>query len=67
MGVVAALLNRMLETQWPGGALLIQVVRLSITIGLSLIVLAAASWLLRIREFTESLALVRRRLSRRSR
>jgi putative peptidoglycan lipid II flippase len=67
MGVVAALLNRMLETQWPGGALLIQVVRLSITIGLSLIVLAGASWLLRIREFTESLALVRRRLSRRSR
>jgi hypothetical protein len=44
-----------------------QVVRLSITIGLSLVVLGAASGLLRIREFTESLALVKRRLKRRSR
>jgi hypothetical protein len=67
MGLVAALLNRMLETRWPGGALLMQVVRLSITIGLSLVVLGAASWLLRIREFNESLALVTRRLRRRSR
>ena len=67
MGVAAALLDRMLETRWPSGVLLMQVVRLSITIGLSLIVLGAASWLLRIREFTESLALVRRRLTRRSR
>jgi|RhiMetdeSRZDD1v2_1073273.scaffolds.fasta_scaffold35313_2 putative peptidoglycan lipid II flippase len=67
MGVVAALLNRMLETRWPSGILLMQVVRLSITIGLSLVVLGAASGLLRIREFTESLALVKRRLKRRSR
>jgi putative peptidoglycan lipid II flippase len=67
MGLVAALLNRMLETRWPGGALLMQVVRLSITIGMSLVVLGAASWLLRIREFSESLALVTRRLRRRSR
>ena len=67
MGLVAALLNRMLETRWPGGALLMQIVRLSITIGLSLVVLGAASWLLRIREFNEGLALVTRRLKRRSR
>ena len=67
MGVVAALLNQMLETRWPGGALVAQVVRLSITIGVSLVVLGAASWLLRIREFNEGAALVARRLRRRSR
>ncbi len=65
MGLVAALLDQMLETRWPGGGLLAQVVRLSITIGVSLVVLSAASWLLRIREFNEYLALVSRRLRRR--
>jgi len=67
MGVVAALLNRALEAQWPGAGLVIQVIRLALTIGLSLIVLGAASWLLRIREFNEGVALVTRRLGRRSR
>jgi hypothetical protein len=42
-------------------------VRLSITIGASLVVLGAASWLLRIREFNDGMALVARRLGRRSR
>jgi hypothetical protein len=65
MGLVAALFDQMLETRWPGGELLKQVVRLSITIGVSLVVLGAASWLLRIREFNEYLALVSRRLRRR--
>ena len=65
MGLVAALLDRMLEAQWPGGELLKQVIRLSITIGVSLVVLGAASWLLRIREFNEHLAFVSRRLRRR--
>jgi putative peptidoglycan lipid II flippase len=67
MGLVAALLNQMLETRWPGGALVLQIVRLSITIGGSLVVLGAASWLLRIREFNAGMALVTRRLGRRSR
>ena len=67
MGLVAALLNEMLESRWPGGALLLQIVRLSITIGVSLVVLGIASWLLRIREFNEGMALVARRLGRRSR
>ncbi len=65
MGLVAALLDQLLETRWPGGALLRQVVRLSITIAVSLVVLGAASWLLRIREFNEYFALVSRRLRRR--
>jgi putative peptidoglycan lipid II flippase len=67
MGVVAALLDQTLEARWPSGALLMQIVRLSITIGLSLVVLGVASWLLRIREFSEGFALVTRRLKRRSR
>jgi hypothetical protein len=67
MGLVAAALNQMLETRWPGGALVLQIVRLSITIGVSLVVLGVASWLLRIREFNAGMALVARRLGRRSR
>lgn len=67
MGLVAALLNQMLETRWPGGSLVLQIVRLSITIGASLAVLGVASWLLRIREFNAGMALVARRLGRRSR
>jgi len=67
MGLVAALLNQVLETRWPSGALLAQVVRLTTTIGVSLVVLGVASWLLRIREFHQGLALVARRLRRRSR
>ena len=51
MGLGGRAAESMLETRWPGGALLMQVVRLSITIGVSLVVLGAASWLLRIREF----------------
>jgi len=67
MGLVAAALNQMLEARWPGGALVVQIVRLSITIGVSLVVLGVASWLLRIREFNAGMALVARRLGRRSR
>jgi putative peptidoglycan lipid II flippase len=66
MGVVAGLLNQTLETRWPGGASLLQIVRLSVTIGASLVALGIASWLLRIREFNEGMALVARRLGRRS-
>ena len=51
----------------PGDALLVQIVRLSITIGVALVVLGVASWLLRIREFNAGMALVQRRLGRRSR
>src|SRR5262245_50109828 len=41
MGLVAALVNQALEARWPGGAVLVQVARLSITIGASLFVLGA--------------------------
>jgi putative peptidoglycan lipid II flippase len=67
MGLVAAVLNQVLETRWPGGALLMQVIRLGVTITLSLVGLGAASWLLRIREFNEGVALIKRRFKRRSR
>jgi len=67
MGVVAAWVDRTLEAQWPGAGLVIQVIRLALTIGVSLIALGAAAWLLRIREFNESVALVTRRLGRRTR
>jgi putative peptidoglycan lipid II flippase len=67
MGLAAALVNGALEARWPGGAVLLQVVRLSITIGASLVVLGLGSWMLRIREFNEGMALVTRRLGRRSR
>ena len=67
MGLAAALLNQFLESRWPGGALLLQIARLGSTIGVSLVVLGFASWLLRIREFNAGMALVARRLGRRSR
>jgi putative peptidoglycan lipid II flippase len=67
MGLVAAVLNQVLETRWPGGALLMQVIRLGVTITLSLVGLGAASWLLRIREFNDGVALIKRRFKRRSR
>jgi putative peptidoglycan lipid II flippase len=54
-----------LLTQWlPGETLLLQIVRLTWSIGLSLVVLIAAAWALRIAELDELRALVRRRLGR---
>jgi putative peptidoglycan lipid II flippase len=52
-------------TRWlPGDALLVQIVRLALAIGVSLAVLAAAAHVLHIREFREGLAMVARRIRR---
>lgn len=65
MGIAALAVDRALGAWLPGGALLLQIIRLAATIGVALTVLAAASWLLRIREFKEAMALVTRRFRRR--
>jgi putative peptidoglycan lipid II flippase len=64
MGAAAAVADARLPGALPGEGLAIQTLRLSITIGLSLAVLAAASWALRLREFHEGMALVTRRFTR---
>jgi putative peptidoglycan lipid II flippase len=67
MGVAAYWISNLLEARLPGSSLALQIVRLTGTIGVSVLVLGAASWLLRIREFSEGMALVTRRIGRRSR
>jgi putative peptidoglycan lipid II flippase len=66
MGVAAYAVSGVLETQFPGRSLALQILRLTCTIGISVVVLGGASWLLRVREFREGLALVRRRIGRRT-
>ena len=61
MGTAALLTERMLS-QWIGGdAFLRQASRLALTIVFSLVVLAAAAYVLRIREFREAIAVVLKR------
>jgi putative peptidoglycan lipid II flippase len=67
MGVAAYWSDAWLVTWLPGHTFLNQAIRLSLSIGSSLLVLAAAAWLLRIREFHEAVAMVTRRLRRSSR
>jgi len=67
MGAAAVGFESWLATRMPGDVLAIQVVRLALTIGAALAVLAAASWLLRIREFAEGVSLVTGRIRRSSR
>ena len=67
MGAAAYYTNALLELWLPGHALPAQIVRLGSSIGVALIVLAAAAWLLHIREFNEGVALVTRRLRRTAR
>jgi putative peptidoglycan lipid II flippase len=67
MGVTAYMVSDFFDMRMPGDSLLLQIVRLTGTIAVSLVVLGAASWLLRIREFSEGIGLVTRRLRRRSR
>jgi putative peptidoglycan lipid II flippase len=66
MGAAAFASLRALESWLPGDAEFIQIVRLAVTIGFALVVLAGSAWLLRIREFTQGVALVTRRLRRTS-
>jgi putative peptidoglycan lipid II flippase len=67
MGLAAYGVSDLLETYAPGSALALQIARLAATIGVSVGVLGAASWLLRIREFNEGVGMVTRRLRRRAR
>jgi len=66
MGATAVAAHAWLATWLAGQAFLIQALRLGVSIGLAVVVLAAAAWLLRIREFNDGVALVTRRLRRSS-
>jgi putative peptidoglycan lipid II flippase len=66
MGAAAFVTDRYAVSYLPGGALLLQALRLAASIGVSLVVLGGAAWILRIQEFREAIALVRRRIGRRS-
>jgi putative peptidoglycan lipid II flippase len=67
MGAAALAAIRGLETWLPGSGELMQIVRLALTIGFALAVLAGSAWVLRIREFNQGVALVKRRLRRSAR
>jgi putative peptidoglycan lipid II flippase len=64
MGVAAAATDRALLAWLPGDARLLQIIRLTGDISVALLVLAGGAWLLRIPEFHESVAMVRRKLRR---
>jgi len=64
MGATALYSHELLSSWLPSHAFAVQAGRLGLSIGLALVVLAASAWLLRIREFSEGLALVTRRLRR---
>ena len=65
MGIAAFASDRALGIWMPGETILLQILRLGATIGVSLAMLAAAAHVLHVREFREGLALVTRRLGRR--
>ena len=65
MGAAAAGTELWLRGALPGTGLAEQIVRLGAAIGVALVVLAAAAWLLHIDEFRRAMSLVTRRLSRR--
>jgi putative peptidoglycan lipid II flippase len=66
MGAAALVSFRALEGWMPGDREVIQISRLTLAIGFAIVVLAGSAWLLRIREFTQGVALVTRRLRRSS-
>ena len=61
MGAAAAVLYPWLAAQLPGSGLVPQILRLSITMGAALLVLAGSAWALRIPEFGQATAMVARR------
>jgi putative peptidoglycan lipid II flippase len=65
MGAAALVMDRWLESALPQGTLIWQILALGVTIATALSVLAAAAWLLRIREFNDSMQMVLRRFRRR--
>ncbi len=62
MGLAAWILDAALAVWLPGDALLLQIVRVATTIGAAVAVLAAAAWLLRVRELSEGMRLVVRKI-----
>jgi putative peptidoglycan lipid II flippase len=66
MGAAAFAVDRWMSTLVPQAALLWQILQLGATIAVALIVLAAAAWVLRIKEFNDSMQMVLRRFRRRS-
>jgi putative peptidoglycan lipid II flippase len=66
MGAAAFAVDRWMSTLIPQPALLWQILELGATIAVALIVLAAAAWVLRIKEFNDSVQMVLRQLRRRS-
>ena len=64
MGAAAYGVDTWLESALPGQSVLEQAVRLALAIAAALVVLAAAAWLLRIREFNDAMAVIVRRLRR---
>jgi len=65
MGATVLTADRATNAMLPGERLVPQIVRLAITIGCSLMMLAASAWVLRIREFEAALALGTRVFPRR--
>jgi putative peptidoglycan lipid II flippase len=61
MGAAALLIERLLSQWIAGDAFLSQALRLALTIGFALVVLATTAHVLRIREFREAIALVLKR------
>jgi putative peptidoglycan lipid II flippase len=62
MAVVAVTVEPWLVTVIPGRSGTMQAVRLALTIGVALVVLAAMSWLLRIRELEDVVSIARERV-----
>jgi putative peptidoglycan lipid II flippase len=62
MAAAATTVDRTMTAWLPGQAIIVQIIRLGTAIGVALGVLAAAAWLLRIREFTRGVALVTQKL-----
>jgi hypothetical protein len=67
MGAAAVGVDRAATGLMPGTSLLLQISRLSLTITAAVGILAAAAYVLRIREFHEGMTLVTRRLRIRGR
>jgi putative peptidoglycan lipid II flippase len=65
MGVAAWAVDGALAGWLPGDALPLQIVRVALTIGAAVAVLASSAWLLRVREFNEGMTLLMRRIRRR--
>jgi putative peptidoglycan lipid II flippase len=67
MGATAFYAHELLQRWLPSHAFAVQAVRLGTAIGLAVVVLAASAWMLKIREFNDSVAMVVRRFRRTSR